>query len=231
MIIFFEKTTTGSSMNPWLQILITAALAWVLGLATEFYRSRKAKELEGTKLNLKLDVQLRELLNIERIKVVSEFVTKVEVLREGLHTGYAGGLIIAWGKPSQDVWEPEPAVIQRASENIALIFEIDKFVNQNGLLLGKHLVEYWVKYQRALNALSVRLYTRDGEPYVGYSLGELTTLMYDDLVACLENTIGLPANFLAKAEERSKASTEGNELAKKLFADNVAKYNQDPSNS
>jgi hypothetical protein len=214
--------------SPWFRFaylpLATAFIVWLLGFGTEFAKKRWAEKLEKDKAQIKLDAQLKELLNVERIKAVSFFASEVEKLREGIHSGFGGGGVLAWVKPYQEVLKPNADVIKRAESNVQLMNEIDRYVNQNALLLGKDIVLFWVKYQQALQALAAHLMTAENEMYVGYSLGDLRTSMYNDLTACLERTVGLPAKNLANAEERSAAHTEGHQLGNALFKETEKKW-------
>jgi hypothetical protein len=214
--------------SPWFKFVYLpfaiGLFTWALGLLTEMYKRKRDEKLEKTKVQLKLDAQLKELLNIERIKAVSFFASEVERLREGINSGFGGGCVLAWVKPFQDVQKPKPDVVCRAEANVQLLNEIDQYVNRNGLLLGKDIVLFWVKYQQSLQALAAHLLEHESEPFVSYSLGDLRTQMYNELTECLEKTVGLPAKNLANAEERSDAYNSGHELGVRLFKANEAKW-------
>lgn len=61
--------------SPWFRFanlpIATAIIVGLLGYATEFAKKRWAEKLENDKVQIKLDAQLKELLNVERIKSVS----------------------------------------------------------------------------------------------------------------------------------------------------------------
>jgi hypothetical protein len=49
-------------------------------LLIEMYKRKRDEKLEATKVQLKLDSQLKELLNINPIKAVSLFASEIEKL-------------------------------------------------------------------------------------------------------------------------------------------------------
>ena len=202
--------------------VLSGLAAWLAVLATENFKAKKALKLEKTKIEYKLDSQLRELLNTERIKAVSHFAAEIEKVREGINENFGAG-VLAWlnGVPRKLNIDPEDSLIIRAKSNAALIYGLERFVNENAVLLGREVFLYFAKYKQAIHALAVRLHDPKHEVLVEHAIGKVRSGMYDDLVAVLEKTFGLGTNTLASDAERRVAVDEGSHLAKRLFDESV----------
>ena len=127
---------------------------------------------------------------------------------------FTGLTTLAWLELYQRPYRLDEKQKQQAADTVALLLEMDSFVNRHQLLLGRDLVLLWHRHRCAFDTLAAYLLQPEVEQFLTLALGEELTQLHNDVQAVLEATIGLAGGALATKDEISSATSEGNVQAR-----------------
>lgn len=195
-----------------------------LAASLELQRSAYSESLEQAKHEWQLRDQLKVLLSDKRIDLIASYAERISTIQEKLNPSLHGAYTLAWIGLYQTANNLDQPRIKQAEESSKLLLDMEGFVKQNQLLLGRALVLTWHRHQRALDTLAAYLLDPTNEMSLTITLGEEMELLHNDTQQALEDTIGLAGGALATREELSKAIADGNEKARELFEANKSKY-------